>query len=1632
MNHIYSVVWNTSLNCLVVASELASGKKCRSKKVSRSNASSHLGGSRWTLFFTPFLVSILLPTELAYAKIYPGSNTNCNSPTQQQIGQVAAADTDTFAPPADGSGSGTWSNVAGCNASGNLQDAATVFGTFAQATGEGALAMGFYANAAKWASAFGLSGTATGIASTALGFGARSLGLNSIAIGGAGGNGTTVLSPADSTTASGTNAIAIGSNEVKGAQATGTNTIAIGGQSSATGSDDAIAIGRGATASASQSIAIGPTANVTTDGASGIALGAATVNGTNGIAQGQGVISGATGQNVAIGSSGTIANSSTAAGGAVAIGRGQTAIGNGAVAIGDPNVSNGTGAVTLGADNTAAGDAAGNSEAAGAVAIGNANSAIGQGSLALGNSSTTTAAGGVALGDTAAVNGANGIAIGTNSRATSATGVGQGGISIGASAGQTSSTLGSVLIGNNANGSGSQGVALGAQTVVNGAQGSAIGYQSSASGNSGTAVGTASSAGGTSSLALGANANASVNNAVAVGSNTSVTLANSVALGSGSSATAVSATTNNTTANALVSGRTFTITQAPTNGVVAIGGRQVQRVADGALTATSTDAVNGSQLFQVVTGLNANTSALGIATTTALGGGAAYNSTTGAWTPPSYVLSSGTTSNVGTALTNMDVLGTKYFKANSFGSDSSATGTDSVAIGPAAVASQTNAVAIGPSSTASGIQSFAAGSGAQAAADGGVALGSLSSVQVVGGIALGQGALSDRAIVQTSGTIPAGNGTIIYDTSDATLLGAVSVGTSSQYRQITNVADATEDHDAVTLRQLTGAMGSLSATGTLYFHANSTNPQDSLAAGLEAIAVGPATVVNGDNGIGIGNQSTVSQAATGGIAIGRDTQVLLASGIAMGSQAQAQGEQAIALGAGAVASESMSVALGSSSTTAAAIGTVSSIIDGNTYNYAGTAPTSTVSVGSLGAERTITNVAAGRVDANSTDAINGSQLNATNSALAAASTVANAGWNITAQGANSSNVAVNSVTGNSIDLKNSDGNILVSKAANSNDITFDLTPDLTANSLTLGGTTLNTNGLTISGGPSVTTAGIDAAGNKITNVATGDLSAGSTEAVNGSQLFTTNAAVANLGTSTATNLGGGSVYDPVTGTVSAPSFTVQGNTYNNVGGAISAVDSNLTTLNSGVTSGSVGVIQRTGNTDETVLTAVGGTGAAPGAAQKLSNLAAGTLSASSTDAVNGSQLYATDQQVAQNTTNITNLGGRVTTMESTVTGIVSGSGVKYFHTNSTKVDSVASGIDSVAVGPNAQASGSNAVATGNDALASGNGAIALGNGARSSAAGSVALGEGATDNGRGAESYTGKYSNATNLSAGTVSVGNSATGQTRTISNVADGREATDAVNVRQLDGAVAESKQYTDQAMSNVNGAVANVTTAISNVDSRVTQVQNTVSAVQNGTDGMFQVSSASAPTKPKATGSGAVAGGAGAVASGNNSTAIGTQAKATAQNSVALGANSVADRDNSVSVGTVGSERQITNIAAATQGTDAVNFDQLNKSVAESTNKANAYTDQRYSQLRKDLKEQDDTLSAGIAGAMAMASLPQPSSAGASMTSIAAANYRGQSALSFGVSRVSDNGRWITKLQATTNTQGDAGVGVGVGYQW
>ena len=122
----------------------------------------------------------------------------------------------------------------------------------------------------------------------------------------------------------------------------------------------------------------------------------------------------------------------------------------------------------------------------------------------------------------------------------------------------------------------------------------------------------------------------------------------------------------------------------------------------------------------------------------------------------------------------------------------------------------------------------------------------------------------------------------------------------------------------------------------------------------------------------------------------------------------------------------------------------------------------------------------------------------------------------------------------------------------------------------------------------------------------------------------------------------------------------------------------------------------------------------------------------------------------------------------------------------------------------------------------------------------------------------------------------------------------------------------------------------------------------------------------------------------------------------------------------------------AAGTAGTDAVNVDQLRSGMAQTLDWSKAYTDERMDSFDRNLKRTDDRASAGIASAMAVASLPQPSEAGRSMASFAAGSFNGESGMAVGLSGVSDGGRWIYKFSGSTNTRGDGGVAVGAGIQW
>ncbi len=212
---------------------------------------------------------------------------------------------------------------------------------------------------------------------------------------------------------------------------------------------------------------------------------------------------------------------------------------------------------------------------------------------------------------------------------------------------------------NTATGTGS--VAVGANETANSGAGAgavAIGSGNTATGQGSVALGNASQATGAGALAFGDTATASVAKGVALGTGATATNANDVALGAGSVTTAP-----NTGVTALYGGTAAGVATGA-SGVVSVGTsgneRQIQNVAAGRITATSTDAINGSQLYTVGAGVNA----LGASLATSLGAGSVYNSATGAISAPGYGVFGTTQTNVGSAITALQTGAPVQFSTN--------------------------------------------------------------------------------------------------------------------------------------------------------------------------------------------------------------------------------------------------------------------------------------------------------------------------------------------------------------------------------------------------------------------------------------------------------------------------------------------------------------------------------------------------------------------------------------------------------------------------------------------------------------------------------------------------------------------------------------------------------------------------------------------------------------------------------------------------------------------------------------------------------------------------------------------------------------------------------------------------------
>jgi autotransporter adhesin len=441
----------------------------------------------------------------------------------------------------------------------------------------------------------------------------------------------------------------------------------------------------------------------------------------------------------------------------------------------------------------------------------------------------------------------------------------------------------------------------------------------------------------------------------------------------------------------------------------------------------------------------------------------------------------------------------------------------------------------------------------------------------------------------------------------------------------------------------------------------------------------------------------------------------------------------------------------------------------------------------------------------------------------------------------------------------------------------------------------------------------------LTNLKAGVLSAQSSDAVNGAQLNATNSDVQGVATSLATL----TQAEPLklSYTDNSKSNIVLGGT----GGTI------ISNLKAGVADQdavnvaqlkNAGLINSTGNTLAAITydakadgsvnrssVTLGGSDATSPVA--LHNVAAGVVKAGSTDAVNGDQLFQTAQLVD---------------------GLQNGAALKYFVSNTTLAAATANGLNATAIGGNAQAVAGNTVALGANSVADRSNSVSVG-----------------------------------------------AAGNERQITNVQAGTADTDAVNVGQLKsaGLVDQTgKAVTALAYDkNASGATdfGNVTlgqgiaggTAIHNVAAgtlatdavNLGQLNDFVTHVSNFVTSSSALYSAAGETSTEA-----------ATASGAHAVAMGANATASAANSVALGAGSLADRASSVSVGAVGSERQITNVAAGTSATDAVNLSQLNQSASSTLSQANSYTDQRFNNTDQQIRDLDRNTRKGIASASAL----------------------------------------------------------------
>ena len=853
--------------------------------------------------------------------------------------------------------------------------------------------------------------------------------------------------------------------------------IAMGDQAEATG-QGATAIGSLSKSTAEHSLAVGDQAQ------------AAAVN-----SSAYGILSKAlSSHSVAIGNEASVGKGdpdSVSSQNGIAIGNGANVTVNPATAT--PGITDKSGGIAIGHDAT--------TKDINTIALGTGTVGQGAQAVAIGRNARTIANNGVAIGNEARTQSTNGFALGNNARA----GFDENNVLVGRdndqAFGSNARAWGgsSMAFGNNAKAANGGAIAMGNGSQSRGDWGVAIGNGAKALAAGARALGANSTAKGVNSTAIGWDSKSEADRGIAIGETASVEdgTEHGIAIGTGAKASGKGSTgTPSLPASTVAIGQGA---QALENGDIVIG-RQAKSIAStehgnpgsGAVVAGAEAAAYGAR-GDVVIGASAETNVKikqsGGTVDPKYAQGVAIGSTAKTYGTQSLALGSDTRAignssiaiggdDIDMARTELETavpqlkagngikksfnkeietkfpggLGSASINVKGKYANTAAIGDATTAIGTLSEAFGTGSTAIGINSLTKGVASTGIGIMARSWGDNSLALGTQvgaygtrsSSIGDTNQVGLdmkdGNKSGKESAAVGSQNTI---YGNQAYAVGAGNTIGSATVNTATE----ANGSAAGADQDKITTVTAGTVKGNMAG------------------------AFGYKNTINADNAYAVGSNSTVS--ADGAMVLGNNASVTAKNGMALGNNTKVANENAVAIGAG--------------SETAAAVATSSATINGTAHNFAGVNPASTVSVGKAGSERTITNVAAGRISAASTDAINGSQLYAVTTEMDKG--VAYAG-DVKAAAAAANKFTrklgeqTNIVGGVADTSKLTDGNIGV--VSNGTDtLNIKLAKNVKVDSVTTGNTVINNNGLTVGGKTYVTNNGINANNQTITNVASG-------------------------------------------------------------------------------------------------------------------------------------------------------------------------------------------------------------------------------------------------------------------------------------------------------------------------------------------------------------------------------------------------------------------------------------------------------------------------------------------------------------------------------------------------------------------